>query len=366
MHTNEDTAGTVEPSARPARPSRLAFRRQLRQRSWWLVDKLLPGNTVHLISGASGAGKTTFLFQLMYDWEHGRPVLGCNSNPVPWAYVSIDRPTWETDKTLCRMGLADWDAPIYSMADLFPDLTNAYDIDKILEHPHLQYAQLLVIEGLQSLLPDTKPGQGQNKVEQIWMAQLLKRIEYSSRSIIAVTHQPKGIKKSHEYTSSRTDYLGSASVGGSSSTIVNIWPYTEGDTVECSQRLIKVNGRDFAEFYMLYDVNEDGLLVNPKPWTGKQQTQLPFDDVSAPKGAAAEFQLTETQASLDFWALSQPSETPWTAQDALNFAGAHAISRATVYRWLSNAQSRGVIRKIDYGRYVKVITSDPTNGQPVV
>jgi HrpA-like RNA helicase len=41
-----------------------------------MVDGLMPLNEVHIIAGESGAGKSTWLFQFIHDWQQEHPVLG--------------------------------------------------------------------------------------------------------------------------------------------------------------------------------------------------------------------------------------------------------------------------------------------------
>ena len=175
-----------------------------------------------------------------------------------------------------------------------------------------------------------------------------------SRSIIAVTHPPKApTKKQTDFSGGRSDYLGSASVSGSSSTIINLWPYTVDGAVESHQRLCRINGRDFSEFWLLYDLDEHGCLTNPQPWNGKQTQQLPMD--TAPADTDLNNPNSEIFSTLDFWALAQPSHVAWPTSSILDFAQANSISRASAFRWIESALKRRVILKIDHGRYRKTI-----------
>lgn len=60
--------------------------------SAYLIDDILVQREIHLMAGVSGAGKTTWLLQSLYnDWQNGLPVLGKGSHPVPWVYIASDR-----------------------------------------------------------------------------------------------------------------------------------------------------------------------------------------------------------------------------------------------------------------------------------
>jgi len=71
----------------------------------YLIDGILPKQEVHLLAGVTGAGKTTWLFHTLLEWEKGLPVLGLTSHPVPWAYVAADRSIASAYRTMNAMGL---------------------------------------------------------------------------------------------------------------------------------------------------------------------------------------------------------------------------------------------------------------------
>src|SRR5262249_11775622 len=65
----------------------------------------MPKHEVHLLAGVTGAGKTTWLFHTLLEWEKGLPVLGFPSHPVPWAYVAADRSVASAYRTMAAMGI---------------------------------------------------------------------------------------------------------------------------------------------------------------------------------------------------------------------------------------------------------------------
>lgn len=71
----------------------------------YLIDGILPKHEVHLLAGVTGAGKTTWLFHMLLEWEKGLSVLNFTSHPVPWAYVAADRSVASAYRTMNAMGI---------------------------------------------------------------------------------------------------------------------------------------------------------------------------------------------------------------------------------------------------------------------
>src|SRR5882672_2794238 len=83
-----------------------------------LVDRILPKYAVHLVGGPSGSNKTTWLLQtLVQEWSKGKLVLGNASHPVPWLYISADRPSDSVWETMERIGIPKDGMRIYSVVD---------------------------------------------------------------------------------------------------------------------------------------------------------------------------------------------------------------------------------------------------------
>jgi hypothetical protein len=81
-----------------------------------LIDPLLPAHSVHLLAGASGAGKTTLAAQMLRWLHDGAPVFGYPSRPpAGFAVITADR-GWNANVHWFRaVGLAD--IPHYSFHD---------------------------------------------------------------------------------------------------------------------------------------------------------------------------------------------------------------------------------------------------------
>ena len=225
-------------------PSSIETRLALRANEHFIVDPIFPCGALHIITGPSGIGKSTWLLQLLYEWAHGRDVLGHKSNPCEWVYVSLDRSLADADRTLRRIGLGDWDAPIYEMKDVMPRSSRGrLDVDPAISQvaEYFPKAKLYIIEGLQGVLPNTGRGQSQNKAEQLWAMRLRDEVLYKGITIIATTHTPK----SNEATGRKREaMLGSHSLIGAAGQLVLDKQITAADARRTTAE--KVDEADFA------------------------------------------------------------------------------------------------------------------------
>jgi RecA-family ATPase len=192
--------------------SRLAHRERLRTKERFIVDTIFPAGALHVIGGPSGIGKTTWLLQSLHEWEQGKPILGFPSHPCKWVYVSLDRSLLDGDRTLRRIGLADWNIPMYSIEEICERDTVTKRItvepDLFMVANRFEDVELIVVEGLQGFLPDIKRGQTQNKAEQLWMVKIRDEILNTGKTIIATTHSPKA-EDNTKSANNRKAFLGS-------------------------------------------------------------------------------------------------------------------------------------------------------------
>ena len=71
----------------------------------YLIDKILPRNRIHLLeAGISSAGKSRFMLPALVLWNAGIPVIGLESDPVPWCMVCRDRPLQDSIDTIEKIG----------------------------------------------------------------------------------------------------------------------------------------------------------------------------------------------------------------------------------------------------------------------
>lgn len=180
----------------------------------YLIAEILPSFEVHLLGGSSGSGKTTFLFQMLADWQDSKPVLGHESCPVPYAYVSIDRSRSSVVRTLTRLGLQDKITRIVSREDLPSTLSLGVVIQSARErYPD---AQCFFVEGFQTLVGDK--GNSYTDVAKLLQATTQFCAEQKV-TIVGICHSPK-LKIEEGFQHPREMLLGSVAWAAYSDTII--------------------------------------------------------------------------------------------------------------------------------------------------
>ena len=114
----------------------------------YLIDQILPSCEVSLLGGPSGSGKSRWLFDTLLAWQDGLPVLGHQSHPVSWIYVSSDRSTDSVRRTLESMGIDPKRIP------LVPAWDENMGINQIMDVIEESHAGLAVIESFGSFVDD--------------------------------------------------------------------------------------------------------------------------------------------------------------------------------------------------------------------
>ncbi len=239
----------------------------LRARESFIVDVIFPAGAVHLIGGNSGVGKTTWLLKFVKLWVEGGLFLDrYQCNPCEYVYVSADRHSLDTDRTLRRLGMGDWDLPLYSIEDVLErnakgKLQGEANLEALFKA--FPTTKLFFIEGFQSFITDPPKGRSQNKHEQVWMSQVRDQLLQENRTIIATTHIAKS---SGEAGDARSQFLGSQSLIGACSTMVKIetadpasFKRKSGAPVNPSMdRMVRFLGRDYPNHNALYTRDEAG------------------------------------------------------------------------------------------------------------
>lgn len=182
----------------------------------FLIDEILPAREIHLLGGSSGSGKTTFLFQLLADWQEGNPVLGHTSYPVPYAYISIDRSRTSVTRTLQRIGLENKITRVICREDLpsHVSLGSVLDAAKTI----LPDTEVFFIEGFQTLVGDK--GNSYTPVA----ALLQQTTTYCARenvTIVGVCHSPK-LRMEEGFQHPREIILGSVAWAAFSDTVITL------------------------------------------------------------------------------------------------------------------------------------------------
>lgn len=253
-----------------ASDSNLTRRLALRQLDNYIIDPIFPNGSIHVISGPPDIGKSTWSLQFLYQWEKGNPVFGnCKSNPCEWAYIAIDRSLRDTDRTLRRLGMGDWNIPAWSIEEIIPrnsfkQIDQEPSIFHIANDPRFKNCKLFFIEGLQGLLPNTGRGQSMNKAQMMWVIKTRDEIVNRGITIIAVNHTPKASDASHD----RENMLGSQGLIGGLGTVItfNLPPTVDGKDQgmkgqrQTTNRLVTVMMKNHPTMYLTYSRANNGAF----------------------------------------------------------------------------------------------------------
>jgi hypothetical protein len=322
------------------------------QPTQYVIDTIFPAGGFHLFGGSSGMGKTTLLFQMLYEWDRAQDVFGrYKSHPCEWVYVSGDRSLLETHRTLKRLGLDHWDIPCYAIEDLASrdsggNIDSDPDIFRVAQM--FPNARLIVLEGLQGFLPDTKRGQSQNKAEQIFMMRVRDQILENGTTIIATTHTAKNVG---EMPNKRNGFLGSAALIGACSTCVafDIPPEYHKPGMnkqllhEVRERRVTLMGRDFPDVNLNFSRGENGSFVLESSITnGEVRAEQTPDD---------------SEAQLEIFFIAAPYNTPITHVDIKLWAMKAKATERVMYKWLKGKIQSGELQQLaGRGKYQRIRT----------
>ena len=176
----------------------------------YIIEDLVPKHEVHLIAGVSGAGKTTWLFHTLLDWQKGLPVLGFKSNPVPWCYVAADRSLAAANRTMAKMAIPPGSFPMVSAHGA--DKKSWDQIADVLAEMEVEMA---VVEGFAGLLEGN--GSGSHREVGNFMHKVCEDCAPSKQfpnglTIIGVVESPKS-KQNEKYSLPRQRVSGVATWG---------------------------------------------------------------------------------------------------------------------------------------------------------
>lgn len=303
--------------------------RKRRNNVEFILDRFLARRQVNIIGGASGAGKTTLIFQLMKASGEGGMFMGMPVPKLNWAYISGDRTAESVEETQKRIGFK---FPIFSLVDKI--LVGADLMKKILPMlPSFMGEQLLgpgqqlrpdvvYIDGFTSLCPDSDMNNygGVSK----WLAALQRYCVRQNLTILGAAHATK-VKEGERIMDPRQRIIGSTAWAGYSEDVIIIDNlYKKDDEGARMIHLLPRNGAErsiratFEGGYLVPDLSED------------------------PKVSASEFTL-------------EPLLTPgarFMGIDMEQAAKKKGVSRATYYRWLNKLVKTGRLMKGNKGEYI--------------
>ena len=287
----------------------------------FVVRDLFPTHSLHLIYGPSGAGRSTLLFQTIWDWSHGKEVLGYQSIPASYALISAVQTRSEMRAHFSLLGMDPGLIPHLSL------LEAAIPEDRTIEGalrlarniaPHLR---VLFVDGLAGLCPGNinilrEAAQYLSGIRQLCFKQDLTIIGTvlcgKSDEESAVRHRPIGSAAWSEYTGTK----------------ICIEP-VNAQKLDDPDRMIHIIPRAGSPTSKRYTLDPETHRLTPT------------EELGASANALTEW--------LDQFQASEEISVALILQAGAQFG----MSRATTYRWIKQCVELGVLVNAKRGYYIK-------------
>lgn len=231
-----------------------------------LVDRIpfLPNELVHLIGGASGAGKTRWLLSTLKEMENGGSMFGYSIEPFTWAYAAADRPLSEVRVTLESIGLDPYRMNLIpafgANSKILADIYNeAIDLE----------VNFLVIEAFASFAQGET--MANSRVVKYFLESVQRYIEARELTIIGVVESPK-MKPKDKYKNPRQRISGAAGWAHYSSTIMMVELEDESDPNN-RNRLLYIYPRNLPPMIRHGSFDSGGRIVFNDPL---ENTDIPY------------------------------------------------------------------------------------------
>lgn len=303
----------------PARPTRAPAEE-------YLINPILPRRTVNLVIGASGAGKTTLMFQWLAAWQRSEPFLGFPSTPAPIAYIALDRTVRSIHRTMDRLLLPHDAFPVHSLLGSRLPLALESCL-KIAPNAHL-----FVIEAISRMVG----GKGINDYAAVadLMCSAQVWCEREGRTLLGSCHSSK-VKEGQQYLNPRERVMGSGA-----------WPaYTETNFF-----LEQTQPPKGAEI----NTSQRDLWILPRN-APEQKLSLVFQNGRlslAPSGAGAG-SLTPAEAAA--WEIiSAFPEPDFATGDFVDKMEGFGLHRATAFRALTRFEEEHLVSKAAHGTWRRI------------
>jgi RecA-family ATPase len=192
-----------------------------------LIDTIMPEHEIYLVAGASGAGKTTWLLQMLVEWSQGLPVLGYASHPEPWVYATADRSKDGAERRMTGSGLNPSSVPLIAAWD------NGLSFDGIVDRAVEAKAKLLVIDGFSRFSPS------HNSSTQVsnWLNSVHRTMRMHDMTLMGVCEEPK-MKPKDRYAKGRQRISGPAAWGHHAETVFLIEHFDDKKIGDPRRKLI--------------------------------------------------------------------------------------------------------------------------------
>ena len=291
-------------------------------------DPIMPLGKVHIIGGASGAGKTTLTFQLLKAMNEGGEFFGLPTANHPLVYVTLDRDREETTGTMKRVGLDPALVPfIEARVTLSKENIQIDDRMELLLNSVLERypaAKIIIIDGIVMLAPH---GQINNY---LYMAEWLQRArEYCKVrgvTILGIAHTSKA-RQGEEILDPRQKILGSVAGAGFTSCMLLVDKYKPEDA-DIKRRL-----------YILPRNSADQAI----------------DAVLDDKGCIVQDTQSDEDRKWFLMQVLQRSPRPLSMLDIMTSMAKVGGSRASIYRYLKQLVASGEVERIGRGTYAAVL-----------
>jgi len=283
----------------------------------YIIDNIMPAHEIHLLGGPSGAGKTTLVYQMLYEMKIGSPVFGYASHPVPTCYIGCDRSLASGQRTLSRIGV-NLHLPTISLINdgvLFKiDAVVAAALRKVPD------CRLIIIDAIGSLVDDGKLSD-YRKVQSL-LCDATRECQYKHLTMLGLGHTAK-VREGEQFKNPRERFLGSVAWGGFSDTMFCIEPTNPEDPRDPGRK----------------------VLVLPR-----NSASLAFDYAFDATGRLVQTQELDTELTLDVNLLKVASGAELTTATIFAWAGEGAAKRS-VERWIAEAIQQGKLERVRRGIY---------------
>jgi hypothetical protein len=230
-----------------------------------MVADLMPLHELHIIAGESGAGKSTWLFQFIDDWQRERPILGKKSTWYPFIILVQDRTKPGVLRTLQRMGLHPKSFPVQSGIE-GGRATLKQKIEACLEkNPDIK---IFFVEGLHVGMDESNDYGAVSRA----IRELIALCQARKITIVATTHMSK--LNAADGNSGRGAILGSSAAPAMSEAniLLNKMKPNKAKGIPDGAVKLTAHGRNEAEIVRYYRW-EAGRLVEFDPEAEKKKAQ---------------------------------------------------------------------------------------------
>lgn len=281
-----------------------------------IVETIFPGQRLHLIGGASGAGKTTWMMQFLESWRRGEPIYGNKSNPSEFIFLSYDRAEDDFEETCERMKIdpATYNFVAPKKSDFRMEFLNM--LGKLSKANPA--ARLLVVEGLSVKTPMGKINDP--CVVGPWLREIGDACKEYELTILGSLHTAK-TKEKDGYRAPRAKLSGCAAWAGFASTVIVL--EEQGADTENSRRTLFILPRNAPKQVKTLDF-KDGRMYEIVKTRSVRERIIAWLETGAPD----EFSAQLCSLAID-------------------------AAPASIYTELPIIEKTGLIRKVSHGVYAR-------------